>query len=294
MKSMTGFGRGEAVSPDGTTLCVEINSVNRKQLEIHVSLPPESGDLDRRARGILGERFRRGAVSLKVTVTPGLNGNPAVRVNRGLLQEMASVCDDLCARFRTTAKFDPATLFLVPGVLDGQETAAAEARWVASVFEQTVRKAMDDALRMREKEGAVLHEDLCARLEELRRKLAAVRELAPDVNERIRRRLLEKLKSENLISDPDDGSLLRELLFYADRSDVTEEIVRMESHFSQFVSFLDRHDEPVGRSLDFLVQEMFREITTLGNKAGSSEISKLVVEFKSELEKIREQIQNVE
>ena len=147
---------------------------------------------------------------------------------------------------------------------------------------------------MRNAEGEALRQDLAGRMDFLRNKLNAIRPFAAGITERIKQRLLEKLEAENLAADPHDERLLRELLFYADRADVTEEITRLESHFGQFASFLNNDHEPVGRSLDFLVQEMFREITTLGNKAGSSDISPLVVAFKAELEKIREQVQNVE
>ena len=293
MRSMTGFGKGEAMAPDGTIFTAELSSVNRKQLEIRINLPAEFSELDAAARRILGSGVSRGAVSLKLTRSHGTGNRGMVRINQELLQQLAESCVELRTRFGLSAEFDPAALFSVPGVLENQAPDLEQPGLVAA-FEQAVRAALNAFLAMRDAEGEALRQDLAGRLDFLRNKLSAIRPFTTAISERIKHRLLEKLEAENLVADPNDERLLRELLFYADRADVTEEITRLESHFGQFSSFLNNGAEPVGRSLDFLVQEMFREITTLGNKAGSSDISPLVVAFKSELEKIREQVQNVE
>ena len=146
---------------------------------------------------------------------------------------------------------------------------------------------------MRDREGVILAEDLSSRREILEKLLAAIKPLAAAIPGQLKTKLMEKIVEEGLPVDVNDERLLKEVLFYADKADVTEEITRLESHFRQFDAFL-KAEEPVGRSLDFLLQEMFREITTLGNKAGCGEITPLIVKFKSELEKLREQIQNVE
>ena len=293
MRSMTGFGKGEAMAPDGTVFSVELSSVNRKQLEIRISLPAEFSELDTVARRILGSGISRGAVSLKLTRSHGAGNRTAVRINQDLFQQLAESCVEIRTRFGLSAEFDPATLFAVPGVLENQ-TPDLEQPGLVAAFEQAVQNALQAFLAMRNAEGEALRQDLAGRMDFLRNKLNAIRPFAAGITERIKQRLLEKLEAENLAADPHDERLLRELLFYADRADVTEEITRLESHFGQFASFLNNDHEPVGRSLDFLVQEMFREITTLGNKAGSSDISPLVVAFKAELEKIREQVQNLE
>ena len=141
--------------------------------------------------------------------------------------------------------------------------------------------------------GAALKNDLESRERLLESLLAEIEPLAAEMNAGIKARLLARLEEEKIPVPGDDERLLKEVLFYADKADVTEEITRLHSHFGQFRRFL-AESKPVGRSLDFLMQEMFREITTLGNKAGVPAVSPLVVAFKSELEKLREQIQNVE
>ena len=147
---------------------------------------------------------------------------------------------------------------------------------------------------MRETEGAALRNELAGRLAGLRELLAAIEPDTAGLAEAAKTKLLAKLEAEKLPVDTNDERLLKEVLFYADKSDVTEEIARLKSHFEQFDRFLAASDEPAGRSMDFLIQEMFREITTLGNKAGTSAVSHRVVAFKAELEKMREQVQNVE
>jgi uncharacterized protein (TIGR00255 family) len=147
---------------------------------------------------------------------------------------------------------------------------------------------------MRKTEGQALEDDLRSRLLLLKSLLDKIIPFTAEINENIRKKLLERCKESGLNIDLNDERLQKEILFYADKGDVSEEITRLKSHFVQFEKFLSENSSDAGRSLDFLVQEMFREINTLGNKSGTCDISPLVVTFKTELEKMREQIQNAE
>ena len=183
-------------------------------------------------------------------------------------------------------------LMMIPGVVAAARPDA-QSPGMAAAYEQALRAALDGYREMREHEGAALKNDLESRERLLESLLAEIEPLAAEMNAGIKARLLARLEEEKIPVPGDDERLLKEVLFYADKADVTEEITRLHSHFGQFRRFL-AESKPVGRSLDFLMQEMFREITTLGNKAGVPAVSPLVVAFKSELEKLREQIQNVE
>jgi len=166
-----------------------------------------------------------------------------------------------------------------------------------SVWEKSFSAALSAALcdfrNMRSTEGESLRIDLLERVQKLENWHRELAEMTSSYPEMAKKRIMERLAAEKLPVTSDDPALMREVLFYVDKGDVTEELTRLESHFRQFRAFLDS-GEPVGRNMDFLAQEIFREITTLGNKAAVSGASPLVVAFKAEMEKIREQIQNIE
>ena len=184
------------------------------------------------------------------------------------------------------------TLMSLPGVVSSAGSPVDDPAF-AGIFEETVARACAECRKMRETEGAALREDLRCRGELLKGVLAKLEVECAKLPEIAKKRLMQKLAEAGVPVNPDDETLIRELLFYTDKADVTEELTRLKSHFAQLDSFLES-SQPMGRSLDFLAQEFFREINTLGNKAASPTVSPLTVAFKSELEKMREQIQNVE
>ena len=292
MLSMTGFGKSEVTLANGYTLTAELSSVNRKQLEIRISMPPELAGLEISARKWISEEVTRGAVQLKVSCTQGGRSNGTHTVDTAFLGELVRAAAQVRAEAGLSPEVAVESLFSVPGVLvshgiDSDSVVFQEA------FERVVRGAMASYRFMRETEGNTLKADFLDRIAVLENLLGQIEPMIRFLDVHIRKRLEEKLKNANLPIDTNDERLLKEVLFYADKADVTEEITRLNSHIRQFKNFLN-DEKPVGRSLDFLLQEFFREITTLGNKAGASEVSPLVVAFKSELEKLREQIQNVE
>jgi uncharacterized protein (TIGR00255 family) len=185
-----------------------------------------------------------------------------------------------------------ATILQAPGVMRFPEEALdPEDTWPA--VEGALRAALADLIKMREREGKHLAKDLIHRLKAIRKKLKEVRALHPDVVKRYRAALLDRIQKAGLPLPNEDERVLKEITFFADRADVSEELTRLESHLSQFAHHL-RKNEPVGRTLEFMTQEISRELNTLGAKANDAAISQHVVACKAELEKIREQIQNLE
>src|SRR5438477_82537 len=179
----------------------------------------------------------------------------------------------------------------MPASVSMEKHPDLEEAWPA--IDRALRAALADLIKMREREGRHLAKDLIHRLKAMRKKLKEIRALHPDVVKRYRTALLDRLQKAGLPIATDDERLLKEISFFADRADISEELTRVESHLAQFADHL-RKNEPVGRTLEFITQEIFRELNTLGAKSNDARISQRVVACKSELEKIREQILNLE
>jgi len=292
MLSMTGFGRGEAAASADLAFVVEVSSVNRKQFELRFLAPAELGALESTARRIAAKYYSRGAIQLRLQYRRGSNAHPAKIDTELLAALIAGVRAARRAAGLPEEKIDVETLMQLPGVVSGNTPDAAPEEYAAAL-ESAATAACEAALAMRKREGEALRRDLETRAAKLEELYAELKRRCSAIPGMLRARLAAKLEEAKLPTSPDDPALLREILFYTDRADVSEELARLESHFNQLRGFFAA-TVPAGRSLDFLAQEFFREITTLGNKAASPEISPLVVAFKSELEKMREQIQNVE
>lgn len=293
MKSMTGCGRGEA-SRDGWKITVELSAVNRKQGEIAVNLPRELEALEARIRDEINRRVARGRVTARVTLQAGDGRDAArVRINTPLAQAYAKQFRELAKKLKLSGEVTLDQVVRAPGVLEGDEDCVdAEGFWPA--VEKATGQALAQLVKMREREGVHLLKDIAGRIAMMRKSAARVREQAPQVMARYRTQLLERVKNAGL--DPaslDEERLHKEMVLFADRSDISEEIARLQSHFQQFDQCV-KSAEPVGRTLDFLAQEMNREINTIGSKANDSLISREVVVLKTELEKFREQSMNVE
>ena len=293
MKSMTGYGRGDS-SAKGVQLAVEISSVNRRQVEVAVSLPNELDSLEADLRKIVLASVARGRVSGRVTLQrPSGKANRSILINEAQAEAYKKALAKLADGMGLRDDLSLETILRLPGVMEAGED---EVDPVAML--PTLKRALGQALGqlqdMRSKEGANLGRDLTKRLASLRRITKRVAKRAPKVVEHHRTRLLERLAKADIdVADADDERFLREVVYFTDRSDISEELTRLESHFDQVDGCLISN-EPVGRKLDFLAQEMFREVNTIGSKANDSEISQEVVTLKTELEKIREQVQNVE
>jgi uncharacterized protein (TIGR00255 family) len=292
MKSMTGYGRGES-SLAGLKITVEISSVNRKQAEIALSLPRELEALESRVRDDINQSVSRGRVTCRVGLESGSGGSSSVRLNVELAKSLSSQLASLAQELKLSNGVTLDHLLRVPGVIETSSVVSdAEAAWPE--LQKALKAALRELVAMREREGAHLEKDLRGRIDALKGAVAKVEKQAPEVLKRYREQLRERVAAAGLPLPPeDDERLLKEIVYYSDRSDISEELARIKSHFAQFDE-IAKSSEAVGRTLDFLSQEMNREINTIGSKANDSLISREVVVLKTELEKFREQAMNVE
>ncbi len=290
---MTGYGRGEAVR-GGFKVAVEVSSVNRKQAELQFSLPRELEPLEARLRELTQARVARGRVLVRVWVQSAEAAwRGRVQVNVPLARAYVAELDRLARALKLPREVGLDTLLRLPGVVQTEDPETDRAR-LGPLVEAALQRALHGLARTRRTEGAHLERDLVRRVRAMRRLAAGIRRRAPRVARNFRRQLLERIRAAGLTEiRADDERVLREVALFADRADISEELSRLESHFAQFEQ-ARKSREPVGRLLDFLAQEMSREINTIGAKANDTGLSRSVVRLKAELEKFREQVQNVE
>ena len=289
---MTGYGRGDC-SQDGFKITVELSSVNRKQSEIFINLPREMEMLEAQMRDVINRHIARGRLTVRVSVHSGGNSAAWMHLNVPLAKAYTRELNKLARQLKLSGSVTLDHLVRAPGVFQTDEEIAEEENFWPSV-EKALNKALAALVKMRQREGSHLKQDLVERVAIMRQAANQVQIHAPKVAERYRDQLIQRIKEANLETPAtDDERLLKEVVYFADRSDITEELTRLQSHFQQFDDCV-KMDEPVGRTLDFLAQEMNREINTIGSKANDSLISREVVTLKAELEKFREQAQNVE
>ncbi len=288
---MTGQGRGECTR-DGVRVVVELRAVNRRQTEIMVQLPELLVPLEARVRDLVGTMVSRGRCEVRVQLElPG--GMAPARVNVAVAKAYAAELARLAMELGRAEVPSLEVLIRCPGVLEaGSGGSDAEIHW--GTLEEALRAALGSMDQMRRREGEALASDLSDRIRLLREATERVRERAPQVMVRYREALTQRLRAAGLEGiSVEDERILKELVVYADRSDISEELARLASHFQQFED-CRRSKDAVGRTLDFLAQEMNREINTIGSKANDALISAEVVRLKTELERFREQAQNVE
>jgi uncharacterized protein (TIGR00255 family) len=291
IKSMTGFGEGLA-SAAGIRVAVEISSVNRKQLDINVSLPRNLITLDAQVQKLIRSEFSRGRISgiVRVEVADGSAGS--VRVDAKLAAQYVEGIRKTAAKLKLSDDLGAESIARLPGVVEVEQDSL-DADHVSAILDQALAKALRGLGRMRATEGKALEKDLRERLVLLEGMVKVIRKLAPTVASSYREKLFQRLEEAGLQDLAADERIVKEIALYADRCDVSEELTRLDSHLAQARKLL-RSPEPVGRTLDFLCQELFREINTVGSKANEVEITRQVVAFKTELERIREQVQNIE
>jgi uncharacterized protein (TIGR00255 family) len=290
---MTGYGRGLA-ERDDRRAAVEIRAVNHRFMDVKLRGAALDAALEERVSSRVRERITRGSVTLTIRLE-GATGGPLLRAD----QEAARRVHDELVRLAAALDLDPRVpLELIcaqPGVLvpiEGERSSEALTECVA----EAVDRALDDLIAMRDAEGQALARDLAGRLAVLRNVAAELKRLAGTAPEEGERRLRERLS--RLVAGGkvavDEARLAQEVAILADRLDITEELVRVGSHMAQVDELIAQSSQAVGRRLDFLVQELGREFNTVASKSQSAEIARLVVEAKAELEKVREQVQNVE
>ncbi|NNE92066.1 MAG: YicC family protein [Verrucomicrobiales bacterium] len=289
MRSMTGFGRGDATSGNWT-VTVELSGVNRKQVDISVNLPNRLSELEPETRKLLGAAISRGRINARILLDHGGIGDTRLEVDEALAAEYVAAAKKLLSE---EVEICPADLYRAPGVFK-IEDITPEPEELRDPLHEALAGALDELSTMQEKEGANLREDLEARIDTIESEIDGVRDHSRTVVENYRANLFKRLSESGLENlDLDDERVLREIGIFAERSDISEELTRIDSHLGQFRNYF-ASDEPVGRPLDFLCQELNREFNTIGSKANDAGIAQRIVNAKTELEKIREQVQNVQ
>lgn len=291
MRSMTGFGRERQII-GGKEYLVEIKSVNSRYCELTVKVPRNYTYLEEKLKSLVKSRLSRGKAEVWLSVTEIEGRETSVTVNlpvvKNYLEEMRScgaelnLMDDL----KLSDIFRMTDAFTVVRTEADEETIWNNVQSVAN-------KALDNFTAMREKEGEKLKNDLLSKIDNIEEMINKVEELSPETVAAYRERLYTKLKEILEDKQIEEQRILTEAAIFADKVAVDEETVRLHSHFKQFREMTSA-TEPIGRKLDFLVQELNRETNTIGSKAQDLQITKIVIEVKSEIEKIREQIQNIE
>ena len=289
MQSMTGHGR--ATDSSGA-VTIELRTVNHRHLDIKLNVAMFSAALEEVVTRELRRQLHRGALTLNLSVASTATSNDA----NGLDTDRAvAVFQELVTLARTLGTEPPTLAMVVANPLVWRARAApVDAAKLEGAVLEALAQALAALVAMRQTEGAALRADVAGRLQQLRQEAAAIHLLAADVPALLRQRLLDRLNKISDMPVPVDPSrLAQEVVFHVDRADISEEVARLQSHFEQVETALDAN-EPVGRRLDFLVQEIGRELSTIGAKSASAEISHHVVAAKTVLEKLREQVQNVE
>ena len=291
MQSMTGFGRGSTAN-DTWQVNVEISSVNRKQAEVVLQAPRELNELDARIRKVILAVVSRGRVQVSISVEQSGSEFSHLKIDSQLAISFSNAFKDLGKTVGFEILPTASDFLRQPGIIAaGRTDIDAEVAWAS--IEPALTDALDQLTRMRSSEGGHLKSDFIARLDILISYAQKISTEAPDRVIHQREILTKRLRDSGLELDISDDRVLKEIAIFADRCDISEEITRLDSHFAKFREYLDA-SEPPGRALDFLCQELFREFNTIGSKANDAIIAQTVVEAKTELEKIREQVQNVE
>ena len=290
MKSMTGFGRAKKHCAN-YDISIDISSVNKKGMELSVSMPREWAPMERLMAQTLKKTVTRGKISVSVRAENRQEGTD-IPLDDPRLHEIFNRLKQTCSAFEV--KFEP-TADLVIKIAEmlsvGNSSADWEELWkeIEPSFEEAAMR-LDD---MRRTEGETLKSDLKMRLQAVYEMVCAVEKASRDAPQKYREQLLQRLANAGLELDTNDDRVLKEICIFADRCDICEETTRLKSHIGQFLSAMEETD-PVGRKMDFICQEMGREINTIASKANSLEVTKIAIDLKNELERIREQTQNIE
>ena len=291
IRSMTGYGRALEVI-DSMSITAEIKSVNHRYFEFSSKLPRNYGFLDEKLKSFCQQKISRGKVEAAVLIEDNSESAAVVEINGAYAQAYLAAVKDMSRQYHIKNDVKMSSLVTNPELFTVKKQSLPEEVVTEAVL-KTAEEAMESFISMRQAEGERLKNDVKARTDFILEKVAFVEERSPETVRAYREKLEQKIKE--LIGDVhiDEQRLLTETAIFADKVAVAEETVRLKSHIKQFCSLLDSH-EPIGRKLDFIVQEMNREANTIGSKAQDIEIAHTVVDIKSEIEKIREQIQNIE
>ena len=290
--SMTGYGAGEA-ERDGVRVAVEVRTVNNRYLKLHCRLPDGYGAFESRIEEAVRKQVRRGTVQLNVDVKR--SGAADCTINAELVRAYYQQLAELQRELGTSQPISIESLLPLPGVID-DESQFGDAADDWPVIEEALKQALTGLMTMRQTEGAAMERDLTEQAVDIRTSATSIEALAPRVAKAYQNRLLERLNK--MLAEHEvnvrPADIVREVGVFAERVDISEEIVRLSSHLEQFETVMRDAESGTGRKLEFLVQEILRETNTIGSKANDAEIATHVVHIKTCIERIREMVQNVE
>ncbi len=291
IKSMTGFGKASFRDGEKSVSC-EIKCVNHRFLDLNCKMGRPNAYIEDKTKKLISEKLARGKVDLYMTYFNGQSDNIRIRPRFEVIASYIEAFEEISSMFDIDNDVRVSTVSRLPNAFDTEiQPDDDEAVW--RDYEPVITEALDKLEIMRIAEGKKLEEDLLEKVAYLEGKLAEVEEIVAGAPDRYMQKLSDKIKALLEDRNIDESRILTEAAIFADKTAIDEEIVRLKSHFSQFRSILDG-DEPAGRKLDFLVQEMNRETNTIGSKTNELKVTSIVLDMKSTIEKIREQIQNVE
>ncbi len=291
IRSMTGFGRDHRII-EGREYLVEIRSVNSRYYEFNAKLPRQYMFLEEKLKSLVKAGISRGKVEVSLSIYNIGTSETSVTVNEGVVENYLNVLRDAGDKFGLTDDLTVSTIFRMTDAFSVIRAEADEDKIWAAVKE-TAEAALAKFIQMRETEGAKMKDDILEKLSNVEKMTDKVCEYAPETVTAYREKLFAKMQEILENKQIDEQRILLEAGIYAEKIAVDEETVRLKSHFVQFRDMMNA-DDPIGRKLDFLVQEINREVNTTGSKAQDLRVTRLVVDMKSEIEKIREQIQNIE
>ena len=291
IKSMTGFGAGDAETAD-FKVHIEVKAVNQRFLETNYHMPYSMNMFENQLTKKIKEYASRGKLDINIRFQDLRDKAVTVKVDKGLVAVYGQALQEISSQLELSAPVTAAQIASYPDVLKlNEENADLEA--AQPVLMQAMEQALESFVAMREAEGQNIQRDLLARIGTLENFVGELEKLAPEIVAAYRQRLENLLREYLAKEDIEESRIIQEVALFTDKVNYTEETVRLRSHFDQFRQIITA-GEPVGRKLDFLIQEFNRETNTIGSKAQDIEIARIVVDVKSEIEKIREQIQNIE
>ncbi len=291
IKSMTGYGRFEGVI-EGRRTVFEIKSVNHRYFELQCRLPKGCGFLEETIKNLLADKVSRGKVDVYVSIEADENVAADVRVNQSVALGYLCAIQKMCELYDLKNDVTVSTIAGYPDVLTVSKAPENEEK-LSEIVKAAGEQALESFLAMREREGEKLKKDVLERGQHILSIVEQIEERSPQTVEEYRNKLYERLKEVLEVTTIDPQRILTEAAIFADKTAVAEETVRLRSHFAQLEDMLNS-DAAVGRKLDFIVQEMNREANTIGSKVCDADLAHKVVDIKADIEKIREQIQNIE
>jgi len=291
LRSMTGYGRCERMA-EGKKILAEIKSVNQRFTDYNIKVPRHLAFLEDKVRELASHRIARGKVDIYISVESYEEADKEITLNEALAKNYVEVLRQLKEEFNLDGDINVNTVSRFSDIFRS-ERKEEDQEIIWKVVADTMNEALDAFIAMREREGERIQKDLCARIDYMKELAQKVDERSPQTVSEYKERLYSKIKEVLDEREVDEARVLTEVAIFADKVAVNEETVRLSSHFDEFYAIIGG-GEPAGRRLDFLIQEINREVNTIGSKAQDLEIAKTVVELKGEIEKLREQIQNIE